>query len=107
MNMKTQPRYTFAKGDGAHGNSQTDSWPVTVVDVSPSGHAIKVQAARQIKTPNAPAGLPPEYTFEECPWGEIETFTLRASGYYVLQGQPGRYGFTLLPGYAYRRTMEF
>jgi hypothetical protein len=81
-------RYQPQAGEGAHYGGNGDAYPVTVLEVSKSGHRVKVQRARH-KIDPSDVGLKEGHrvaTFTPNPEGEILTFTRRANGAYRIQG---------------------
>ena len=62
----------------------TDTYPVTVVEVSKSGHKVTVQTDQTVRFDSDYQGV----EFARDPRGHHHTFTRRQDGRYLLVGKP-------------------
>ena len=78
-------------GDGATYTIGADSYPYTVIEVSPSGKTIRVQRDRAVLVGGE--GEDSRHVYIPNTDREAETFTLRrSSGSYHRKGHPATYG---------------
>lgn len=81
----------FKVGDGVSYGFNGDSYPATVVEVSPSGHRIVVQDddARCIKGDSSYGANDAQFLFAVNTKGRKTVFTRRWNGAYVMAGSKG------------------
>lgn len=87
---------TLKVGDGATYNVGSDSYPYTIVEISPNGRTVKIQAD---KAKNKAIYPEQDWEFTPHPEGAVITLTLRSDGAFRPKGQKKGQGVSWGLGY--------
>jgi hypothetical protein len=79
-------------GDGATMAIGSDRYPGTVIEVSKSGHTVKVRSDNYKLVGGSALSEDQRYEFTPNPNGAVEVFTRRKNGRYVRKGESFRGG---------------